>query len=144
MITAISIQDLMTKDVVTVASTDSINEIERIFKRNHLRHAPVCESGNVVGMISLIDLRRNIPDGDREDIPNKEVLTLTASQFMAPDPVTLQSDQTVKEAALLFSENDFHAVPVLERGKLVGIISTTDIIRFLIDSINELEENSRA
>ncbi len=141
MITATSIQDVMTKNVVTVSSSDPVWDIERVFRINHLRHAPVCENGEVVGMISLIDLRHYIPLEDKETFPNKEMQKLTAAHIMAPDPVTLQSDQTVKEAAVLFSESEFHAIPVLERGTLVGIISTTDIIPFLINAIDQMEES---
>lgn len=139
MITATSINRVMTKNVVTISSTDTIWDIEKIFRINHLRHAPVCEEGNVIGMVSLIDLRHFTPK-EREDPSAPGTPKLTAAQIMAPDPVTLQSGQTIKEAAALFAENEFHAIPVLESGTLVGIISTTDIIPFLIDAIEEIEE----
>ena len=142
MITATSIKKIMTKNVVTVSSTDNLLDIERIFRIHHLRHAPVKDGVDLVGMISLVDLRQNITFEAREDIANEDVSKLRASHIMAPDPVALQTDQTVREAAILFSENEFHAVPVLDMGSLVGIISTTDIIRFLMESIDELEENS--
>lgn len=140
MILETSIREIMTENVVTISSSDNIWDIERIFRINHLRHAPVLENGDLVGMISLIDLRRTNPTEDDEDISNQEMQRQTAAQIMAPDPVALQSDQPLKDAALVFSENEFHAVPVMERGHLVGILSTTDIIRFLIDAIDELEE----
>ena len=139
MITATKLRELMTKHVVTISSSDPIWEIERIFSINHLRHAPVFEDGQVVGMISLVDLRHHRSEEDREDVTNQEMQKLTAAQIMAPDPVTLQSNQTAKEAALLFTENEFHAIPVLEGGTLVGIISTTDMISFLIDALDQKE-----
>ena len=141
MITATKLRELMTKNVVTIASSDPIWDIQRIFSINHLRHAPVCEDGKVMGMISLIDLRHLRSEEDRDDVTNQEVQKLTAVHIMAPDPVTLQGNQTVKEAALLFTENEFHAIPVLEGGTLVGIISTTDMISFLIDALDQKEDN---
>ena len=144
MITTTKIYEVMTKNVVTISDTDMIVDIQRTFTINHLRHAPVCEGSTVVGMISLIDLRRNISFEEKREAASKEDFNLTARQIMAPDPITLQSNQTVKDAALIFSENEFHAAPVLENGNLVGIISTTDIIRFLINAIDEWEEDSTA
>ena len=129
----------MTKNVVTISSTDTLWDVEQVFRINHLRHAPIYDNGEVVGMISLVDLRKNFPL-EEEVILAKDNADLTAASIMARNPVTLQSDQTVKEAALLFSENEFHAIPVLEGEDLVGIISTTDIIRFLIDALDEMEE----
>jgi CBS domain-containing protein len=60
---------------------------------------------------------------------------------MASDPVSIQANQTVKEAAEMVAENEFHALPVLEGNNLVGIISTTDIIRYLIEAIEESSED---
>lgn len=136
MITNTSIQKIMTKNVVTVASSDRLWDVEQVFRINHLRHAPVYDKDEVVGMISLVDLRKSLP-GDDEATPTDDNADLIAAHIMARNPVTLQTDQTVKEAAMLFSENEFHAIPVLEGEDLVGIVSTTDIIRFLIEALDE-------
>ncbi|NND04930.1 MAG: CBS domain-containing protein [Saprospiraceae bacterium] len=135
MITEISLHKVMTSNVVTVESTDLIWDVERIFSINHLRHAPVCEGREVVGMISLIDLRYHLEESKKEYLSTQVASKLTAREMMAVDPITVQSDQTIKEAAQLFTANEFHAIPVLEGKSLVGIISTTDVISFLIDAI---------
>ena len=139
MILATKIHEIMTKNVVKISITDTITDIEHTFRINHLRHAPVCEGERVVGMISLLDLRHSLAIEDREDAEYVEGPNLIASQIMVADPVTLQSNQPIQEAAQLFSENEFHAVPVLDGEHIAGIISTTDIIRFMMESIEELE-----
>ena len=141
MLTRISASEIMTKNVITISSSDNLWEIERIFRINHLRHAPVCEEGELVGMISLIDLRRYFPSEDGDGMPNENIKDLTASQIMASDPISIQANQTVKEAAEMVAENEFHALPVLEGNNLVGIVSTTDIIRYLIEAIEDLPED---
>ncbi len=135
-----SIKDIMTKNVVTVSSSDTLWDVERVFRINHLRHAPVYDNNEVVGMISLVDLRKSFPIEEEGRTANQDDSDMIAAHIMAIDPVTLQHDQTIREAAILLSENEFHAVPVLDGEDLVGIISTTDIIRFLIDALDEMEE----
>lgn len=135
------VSHIMSKNVITISSTDSLLDIEQIFRSYHLRHAPVCEDGEVIGMISIIDLRRRVSALDDENMSSRDATKLHASEIMAIDPVTVQSHQTVREIASIFSDNEFHAIPVLENDNLVGIISTTDIIRFLMDAIIELEQN---
>jgi CBS domain-containing protein len=97
----------------------------------------VYDKDEVVGMISLVDLRKGLPGDDEAATPTEDSADLTAADIMARNPVTLQTHQTAREAALLFSENEFHAIPVLEGEELVGIVSTTDIIRFLIEALDE-------
>ncbi|MBT8219099.1 MAG: CBS domain-containing protein [Bacteroidia bacterium] len=139
MILATKVHEIMTKNVVKISITDTITDIEHTFRINHLRHAPVCEGERVVGMISLLDLRHSLPIVDRDDMEYVEGPNLIASQIMVADPITLQSSQPIREAALLFSDNEFHAVPVLDGEHIAGIISTTDLIRFMMESIDELE-----
>ena len=126
------ISELMSKEVVSVASTDSLWDVERIFKINHLRHAPVIEEGELVGMISLLDLQAHLPD-DEQDISKIDGKEMKVSTIMATDPIVIQADQTLEDAAEIIIDNEFHALPVLHGDELAGIISSTDVIRYLLD-----------
>ena len=57
---------------------------------------------------------------------------LTIEQVMTKDVLTIQHKDTVYDAALLLSENEFHALPVMDEDELVGIVTTTDLIKFLL------------
>lgn len=138
MINNTTVSEIMTPNVVTLSVSDTLWDIENTFRRFHLRHAPVLDDdGELVGMISIMDLQRFTEDGDiRKDEPDEVGLeTLIAQDIMARNPVAIQVDHSIKEAALIFTENEFHALPVLDRDRLAGIISTTDIIRFFLDNI---------
>jgi len=137
MIDNTKVSEIMTPNVVTLSASDTIWDIESTFSRFHLRHAPVLDDdGELVGMISIMDLQRFTEDTDvrKEEFDDKGPDTLIAEDIMARNPVAVQADHSVKDAALIFTENEFHALPVLDRDRLTGIISTTDIIRFFLDN----------
>ena len=83
-------------------------------------------------MVSIVDIRKSLPDMDEEESQDDGI---TVSDIMTYDPMTIQSNQSMKDAAKLFLDNEFHAVPVLQGDDLVGIISTTDVIQFLMDEL---------
>lgn len=135
MISSTPVSAIMTKDVVVLDVDDSLTEAERVFGNHNLRHAPVLHGGQLVGMLSLIDLRRSLQAGD-------EKLNRRSGKvgvLMTPDPVSIQVSATVHQVATLLTEDEFHAIPVLEGDRVVGIVSTTDVIRFLIESVESLE-----
>ena len=125
---------IMTKDVITVDINDSLTEAERMFGNHSLRHAPVLKSGQLVGMLSLVDLRRSLEFEENLIPPNRRV---HVGQLMSVDPISVQVDTTIREVAHLFLEDEFHAVPVLDGQRVVGIVSTTDVIRFLLENMEE-------
>lgn len=133
-----SIADIMTKEVIVLDANDSLTEAERVFGNHNLRHAPVILRNELVGMLSLVDLRRSLEFDD--DIATKRLAKV--GQLMTPDPVHVQIGATLEDAAKLFMEDDFHAIPVLDGNRVVGIVSTTDVIRFLLESLKDLEEES--
>lgn len=134
------IATIMTPDVVTLNVNDSLTKAEELFKTNNIRHMPVVSGKNIVGMLSYSDiLRIGIPDLDSND--EKVVSTVydmyTLEQVMTKDVKTLRHNDYVKTAALVFSESDFRAIPIVdEEEKLVGILSTTDLIKFLLGQFN--------
>ncbi len=123
------VSELMSDELIVLDETDSIWEAEKTFRNYHLRHAPVVADGELTGMLSVADLR-GLTDG-------KASRDLTVEHFMTPDPVALQKNASVYELAQLFIENEFHAVPILEGSAVVGIVSTTDLIRFLMEMVEE-------
>lgn len=128
------ISQIMTKEVIVLNSNDSLTEAERIFGNHNLRHAPVLRQNELVGMLSLVDLRRSL---EFDEISSRRLTRV--GELMTPDPVSVQVGATIADVAQLFMEDDFHAIPVLEGIRVVGIISTTDIIRYLLESLQELE-----
>lgn len=129
------IRDIMTQDVIVVEANDDLRDVVSTFNNHSIRHAPVRERGELVGMLSWIDLKKApMHDGDGLIKSNGK---LRASDMMTADPVSIQLDATIEEVAEILVENEFHALPVLDGSRIVGIVSTTDLIRYFLDNVSE-------
>lgn len=131
------VKDIMTSNVIALQTTDDLETAESLFKKNKIRHIPVVSGNQVIGMLSYTDLLR-ISFADATDEYETEVDTIvynmfTIEQVMAKKLVTVTSETTIKEVAEILAEKEFHALPVLENGILVGIVTTTDLIKYLLD-----------
>jgi CBS domain-containing protein len=88
-------------------------------------------------MLSLTDLLRiSFADGayeDEEDIETVVYEMFSLPQVMAKNVKTVAPDTTIKEVAELLAREEFHALPIVEEGNLVGIVTTTDLIKYLLN-----------
>ncbi|WP_336067240.1 CBS domain-containing protein [Mesoflavibacter sp. CH_XMU1404-2] len=131
------VSDIMTKKVIALRTSDDLEKAEGLFKKHHIRHIPVVSGKEVIGMLSYTDLLR-ISFADAIDDFADEVDTVvynmfTIEQVMAKKLITVSSDTTIKEVAEILAEKEFHALPVVDNEILVGIVTTTDLIKYLID-----------
>ena len=130
------ISAIMTKKVITLNSTDDLDTAERLFKRNNIRHIPVVSGKKVIGMLSLTDLLRiSFADGVGDDEESVETIVynmFTIEQVMAKNLISVSSSTTIKEVAEILAQKEFHAIPVIDNGELTGIVTTTDLIKYLI------------
>ena len=108
-----------------------------MFKSYKLRHLPVLAHGNLVGMISNTDILRisfgNTFGDDQTGADEAIFDMLSINQVMKHSPVSVSADQTITEVAEILSEKEFHALPVTIDKELVGIVTTTDLIKYYID-----------
>ena len=131
-----SVSEIMTKNVITVGKEAKLPEVDILFKKNKIRHAPVVENGKIVGMLSLTDLSRiSFADNYDDDytIDDSIYSMLTVAQIMASNPAHVSSNTRIKEVASLLAEQEFHALPVVDNDQLVGIVTTTDLLKYLVD-----------
>ncbi len=134
----IPVSSIMTTQLVVLNTTDSLEKAEHLFKKHRIRHIPVIESEQrIVGMLSLTDLLRiSFADGayeDEEEIETVVYEMFSLPQVMAKNIKTVAPDTTIKEVAELLAKEEFHALPVVEEGNLVGIVTTTDLIKYLLN-----------
>ena len=127
---------IMSKNVITLSSSDDLMFAEKLFKKEKIRHIPVVSGSEIKGMLSYTDLLR-ISFADAVDIDEKNVDTVvynmfTIDQVMAKNLVTVTSSSTIKEVAEILAKKEFHALPVVDNNELVGIVTTTDLINYLI------------
>lgn len=132
----VPVSQIMSKDLITVTTNQSLYDVERLLNRHNIRHIPVVEGDRLVGVISRSDLLRISFADLTENEENVEAIVYdlyTIPQVMTRVPVTVVSDATIKEVAEIFSKQSFHSMPVVDEGKLVGIVTTTDLINYLLD-----------
>jgi CBS domain-containing protein len=131
------ISAIMTKDVITLNHLDNLETAETLFKKNNIRHIPVVSGDKIIGMLSYTDLLR-ISFADAVDDTEQNVDTIvynmfTIEQVMAKNLVSVNTNTTIKEVAEILAKKEFHALPVVDHDKLVGIVTTTDLINYLIN-----------
>jgi len=131
------IRNIMTSNPIVLHLNDGLAQAEVLFKEHKMRHLPVVKGDQIVGMISMTDLAR-ISFVDGYDPNNFSVDTsiyqlFTLEQIMVRNPHCIHPDLTVKEAAEQFLKAEYHALPVVENEKLIGIVTTTDLIRYLLE-----------
>jgi len=130
------ISHIMTKSVVTVNQNDDLRKVVEKLKSNSIRHIPVVNGKEVVGIISRTDVNRltfgALFDG-QEGVDEAILDMLSISQVMTSKPRTLPSDTIIKDVAEVFAKEDFHALPVVDQGELKGIVTTTDVIKYFLE-----------
>jgi CBS domain-containing membrane protein len=132
----VPVSTIMTKNVIKLNLTDDLTKAEMLFKKHHIRHIPVVDSNKIIGMLSYTDLLRiSFVDAvdDEDEVVDVTVYNMfTVEQVMAKKLVTVAPETTIKEVAEILSKREFHALPIVEGDLLVGIVTTTDIIKYLL------------
>jgi CBS domain-containing protein len=133
----VPVATIMTKNVIKLNTSDDLTKAESLFKKHHIRHIPVVKGNKIIGMLSYTDLLRisfaDAIDDDEEVIDTTVYNMFTVEQVMAKNLVKVSPDTTIKETAEILATKEFHALPVCEDELLVGIVTTTDLIKYLIN-----------
>ncbi|SFD15382.1 CBS domain-containing protein [Algibacter pectinivorans] len=139
MVPHIPISTIMTKNIIAISPREDLDRVEMLFNRHKIKHMPVISHGVIVGMLSFTDLMRisfaeTAPEGSRS-VNSVVYNAFTIEQVMAKDVVTVTSDTSIKDVAKLLADREFHAVPVVDDGEPVGIVSSTDLLYYLVKQI---------
>jgi CBS domain-containing protein len=130
------VTEIMTTDVVSIKHDDDLIVAELLFKSNNIRHIPVVHGEDVVGILSYTDLMRiSFVDGfnpEENEVDTVIYNMFTVEQIMVKNVVSVTPNSTIKEVAEILSEEEFHALLVLEGKKLKGIVTTTDLLKYLL------------
>lgn len=129
------VSKIMSTDIISVNLTQTLKEVDAILKAENIRHLPVVSGDKVIGMLSKTDLQKisfvNTMDGGGVTTAMYDKLSI--DQVMTKNVTAVQKEDTILDVATILSENEFHALPVVDGEKLVGIVTTTDLVKFLID-----------
>jgi CBS domain-containing membrane protein len=131
----VPVSTIMSTHLIKLNITDELTKAELLFKKNKIRHIPVVSGNTIVGMLSYTDLLRiSFADAVEEDeVVDVMVYNMfTIDQVMTKNLTTVSPNTSIKEVAEILSTKEFHALPVVEDKLLVGIVTTTDIIKYLL------------
>lgn len=126
---------IMTKNIIGLTRSDDLQRAETLFNRHKIKHIPVVSGEAVIGMLSYSDLLKISYADISEDEHNVDSVVynmFTIEQVMVKDVVTISSETPIKEAAEILANREFHALPVVDEGTLVGIVTTTDLLNYFI------------
>jgi CBS domain-containing protein len=149
---ALTVRDIMDADPVTVSPTDDVETVVRLLRRHELPGVPVVnDGGRCVGIVTEADLVIADEEGDLH-IPHyielfggvvfleplrrfEERLTKafasTVAELMTEDPVTIEPDASVAAAGRMIAQRGHNRLPVVEHGRLVGVVTRVDVLEAL-------------
>jgi CBS domain-containing membrane protein len=126
------VRDVMTSDVTTLQRNDKLTLADDIMRLGRVRHLPVLdENGQLAGIITQRDLFRNALAkalGYGERAQHQLMDTLVVKEVMTSDVITTAPDTPLSEAARVLVERKIGCLPVVEAGRLVGIITEGDFV----------------
>lgn len=134
------VSTLMTSKLVTVAPGDPIAMVKNIFDQQRIHHILVVRHKTLLGIISKSDYLQFVRNAQ---MTHTEVASASGDQpaylnypveeLMTTGIATLESTDRINVALQVFAENRFHAIPIVDEGEVVGILTTYDIIRKLME-----------
>jgi acetoin utilization protein AcuB len=120
----------MTRNPVTITPHDTLAMAQSLMDSGHFRRLPVIEKGTLVGMLTERDLRAH--SGYLE--------STRVDAAMTTPPITITRQATAESAAKLMLEHKIGGLPVVDNGVLVGIVSTSDILRAFLNVVRASQE----
>ena len=144
-----TVRDIMDSEPVSVAVADSVETVLHVMRDHDLSGVPVTnEGGRCVGIITEADLVLS-EEGEDFHLPHyfqlfggvvflerwshfeeraRKAFAATAEDMMTPDPITIEPDATIREAAHLIASKKHNRLPVIEHGRLVGVVTRVDVL----------------
>lgn len=116
-------REVMTADVLTTSPEMSVTEAARAMTERRVGSAVVVDDTGLVGIITERDVLRAAASG-------KSLSEETVADWMTPDPITVEADDSPSAAAASMRERGFRHFPVMEEGELAGIVSMRDLWQF--------------
>jgi CBS domain-containing protein len=145
----VRVRDIMETDVPVVHPEDSVESVLRVLRHHELPGVPVVnEGGRCVGIITDADLVLSEEEGDlhlphyfelfggivfleplrRFESRLRKAFSSTARDLMTEDPITIEAGEPIQRAARLIAERKHNRLPVVEHGRLVGVVTRVDVL----------------
>lgn len=129
------VKNWMKAEPVTIERTMLIQEAAELMKKHAIRHLPVVDDGQLVGFITQTDLRQYFFLSMVEDIPVHDVMVM--------NPITVEVNSSIDQAARLIHDYKIGGLPVMDKKRLVGVITASDIVSGFIEVMGLLQSSTR-
>ena len=129
------VSHIMTKEVVVANLFNRFSQVRKLFLEYDLHHLPVTDKDKIIGIISSSDVMKIYSKKLPKDQPaTDEVMDklFFIKDIMTVNPITIAPNDTVEKAAEILSKKRFQSLPVVEDGRIVGILTTRDLVKFLV------------
>lgn len=140
------VKNRMTKNPITITSKEAITDAEALMREKNLKRVPVVDGEKIVGILTKSDIQKVSPTkGTSLSVfeVNYLLSKTTVGDAMTKNPITIESDSLLEEAAVIMRQNRIGTLPVVEGSKLVGIITESDIFDAFIDLLGFKDVGSR-
>ena len=140
------VKNKMTTNPYTISPDQTIPDAHELLTKHNIRRLPVVKDGKLVGVVSNIDISRSSPSKATSLSINELTYILSKtkiSKVMTKNPITISPNALLEEAAILMRDNGVSFLPVVENGKLVGIITESDIFDSFIELMGFREKGTR-
>mgnify|MGYP003547005273 CR=1 FL=1 len=136
----------MSRPVITVSPDAPINDVLAMFRKEHIRRAPVIKNGKLVGIVSQTDLLNASPSPVTTLSVwemNHLLSKVTVSRVMSKKIRTVNAGTPIEEAARIMADAKIGGLPVMSDGKLVGIITETDLFKIFLEMMGARQKATR-
>jgi acetoin utilization protein AcuB len=136
----------MSRPVISVSPDAPINDVLAMFKKEHIRRAPVIKNGKMVGMVTGTDLINASPSSVTTlSIWEMHYLIskVTVKNVMSKKVITVDKDTPIEEAARIMTDQKIAGLPVMDGKKVVGIITETDLFKVFLELMGARDKGIR-
>jgi acetoin utilization protein AcuB len=126
----------MSRPVISISPDEPINEVLAMFKREHIRRAPVMKNGKLLGIVSERDLLNASPSSVTTLSVwemNYLISKVKVNNVMTKKVTTVDKDTPIEEAARIMADQKIGGMPVMSAGKVVGMITETDLFKIFLE-----------
>ncbi len=126
----------MSRPVISVSPDEPINEVLAMFKEEHIRRAPVMKDGKLLGIVSESDLLNASPSSVTTLSVwemNYLISKVKVKTVMTKKVITVDRDTPIEEAARIMADQKIGGLPVMSAGKVVGMITETDLFKIFLE-----------
>lgn len=131
--------DWMKRELIHISPSESVRKAWTLLREHRIRHLPVVDQGKLVGILTDRDVRLVFPSaltsGAKEQDPADALEKVKVQEIMTKQVVTVSPDAPIADVARILLERRIGGLPIVQQGRLVGIITKTDIIAAFVEII---------